>query len=54
MTQYFNKDKAQYQQLRSGPALDQIHAVRDVLMILPRAAAMPVNRLHNPHASGDK
>jgi cbb3-type cytochrome oxidase cytochrome c subunit len=54
MTQYFNKDKPNYQQLQSGRALDQIHALRDVLMIYPRVAAMPVNRLHNPDAPADK
>jgi mono/diheme cytochrome c family protein len=54
MTQYFNKDKDQYQQLQSGRALEQIHGVRDVLMIYPRAAAMPINRLHNPDAPADK
>jgi hypothetical protein len=40
--------------LQSGRALDQIHALRDVLMIYPRVAAMPVNRLHNPDAPADK
>ena len=54
MTQYFNKDKLNYQQLQSGPALEQIHGLRDVLMIYPRTAAMPINRLHNPNAPADK
>ncbi len=54
MTQYFNKNKDQYQDLRSGPALAQIHALRDVLMIYPRVAAMPINRLHDPDAPADK
>lgn len=34
---------AQYQELMAGPPLDQVIAVRDLLMNYPRAAALPVN-----------
>src|SRR5262249_29824795 len=38
------KEKLQLQYLIAGPSLEQAKAVRDMLMILPRAAAMPENR----------
>ncbi len=41
----FTRDQVgQFQHLIAGSPLDQIISVRDVLMILPRAADMPVNR----------
>jgi mono/diheme cytochrome c family protein len=45
MPQYFPADEpARYQELLPGGPLDRIAAVRDVLMILPRAQEMPLNR----------
>jgi cbb3-type cytochrome oxidase cytochrome c subunit len=38
------QEKLQVQNLIAGPSRDQVMMVRDVLMILPRAAAMPENR----------
>jgi mono/diheme cytochrome c family protein len=42
----------QYQQWFAGAPLEQITAVRDVLMIYPRAAAMPVNRFWEDEQRG--
>ncbi len=48
MTQYFKKDSLEYQQIHAGASLEQIDALRDVLLNLPRVSSMPINRLHHP------
>lgn len=54
MPQYFNKNKAEFQHLYAGTALEQIEALRDVLANYPRIADLPVNRVHNPDQPADK
>jgi mono/diheme cytochrome c family protein len=48
------KEKLQMQYLIAGPPLEQAITVRDVLMILPRAAAMPENRYLALPLTGEK
>jgi mono/diheme cytochrome c family protein len=52
MPQNFPSDKIQWQESFVGPPLDQIKAVRDVLMDLPRVADMPANRTITGGQSG--
>jgi len=52
MPQNFASDKIQWQESFVGPPLDQIKAVRDVLMDLPRVADMPANRTMTGGQSG--
>ena len=54
MTPYFKQHELQYQSLHAGPALEQIQALRDVLLNYPRIAKMEVNRLHNPDRPAGK
>ncbi len=54
MIMNFSATEPRWQALHAGTALQQIHAVRDVLMNFPRIADMPVNRLHSPEKAADK
>lgn len=48
MPMYFDKNTKKFQHIHGGEALEQIQALRDVLMNYPRVSSMPVNRMHNP------
>ncbi len=48
MPMYFDKNTKKFQHIHEGEALEQIQALRDVLMNYPRVSSMPVNRMHNP------
>jgi nitrate reductase cytochrome c-type subunit len=52
MPQNFPNDSLEYQNVFLGRPLDQVTAVRDVLMDLPRVADMPGNRSRAPVAAG--
>ncbi len=52
MPQNFPNDKLQWQESFHGSTLDQVKAVRDALMDLPRLAEMPANRLPQPVPAG--
>jgi hypothetical protein len=54
MPTYFNDNELKFQPLHAGVAIEQLHAVRDVLMNFPRVSEMPVNRLYNPDQPADK
>jgi hypothetical protein len=54
MPQPFPNDSLQYQEMFVGRPLDQVTAVRDVLMDLPRVAELPGNRSRAPAAGGGK
>ncbi len=54
MPTYFSEKEPKWQPIHSGPALEQIHAVRDVLLNFPRVADMPINRVYNPDLPADK
>ena len=54
MPTYFSEKEQKWQPIHSGPALEQINALRDVLINYPRIADMPINRIHNPDAPADK
>jgi hypothetical protein len=54
MSKNFPKDKPQYQDIFLGTPLEQVTAVRDLLMVLPRAANFPENRFYRPpEGTGD-
>ena len=40
----FKKGDANYQELFVGTSFEQIQAVRDVLMVYPQVAELPLNR----------
>jgi hypothetical protein len=50
----FPADKESFQHLFAGSPLQQVTAIRDVLMIYPRASAMPVNRYWTLPPPGEK
>jgi mono/diheme cytochrome c family protein len=52
MPQNFPNDKLDYQDRLVGPTFDQVTAVRDILMDLPRVSDMPGNRSRAPIAAG--
>ena len=52
MPQNFPNDSLDYQNVFVGRTIDQVTAVRDVLMDLPRVADMPGNRSRAPVAAG--
>jgi mono/diheme cytochrome c family protein len=52
MPQNFPNDSLDYQNVFVGKTIDQVIAVRDVLMDLPRVADMPGNRSRAPIAAG--
>jgi mono/diheme cytochrome c family protein len=52
MPQNFPNDSLDYQNVFLGKTIDQVTAVRDVLMDLPRVADMPGNRSKAPVAAG--
>ncbi len=52
MPQNFPNDSVQYQDRFTGSTIDQVIAVRDILMDLPRVADMPGNRSRAPVAAG--
>jgi mono/diheme cytochrome c family protein len=52
MPQNFPNDKLDYQDRFVGPTIDQVTAVRDILMDLPRVSDMPGNRSRAPIAAG--
>jgi mono/diheme cytochrome c family protein len=52
MPQNFPNDKLDYQDRFAGPTFDQVTAVRDILMDLPRISEMPGNRSRAPIAAG--
>jgi hypothetical protein len=54
MIMNFSAAEPRWQAMHAGQAIQQIHAVRDVLMNFPRIADMPVNRLYNPAPAADK
>ncbi|HZZ82226.1 MAG TPA: c-type cytochrome [Gemmataceae bacterium] len=54
MPTYFSEKEQKWQPIHSGPALEQIHALRDALINYPRISEMPINRIHNPDAPADK
>jgi mono/diheme cytochrome c family protein len=55
MPQNFPANKQDYQHLFVGTPLEQVSAVRDILMIYPRAAELPLNRQWVlPAGTGDK
>ncbi|HTU88986.1 MAG TPA: c-type cytochrome, partial [Gemmataceae bacterium] len=51
MPQNFPNDSVQYQDRFDGTTIDQVIAVRDILMDLPRVADMPGNRSRAPIAA---
>ncbi len=55
MPQNFPNDKIQLQESFHGSSLDQVKAIRDALMDLPRLADLPANRSPRPaRAGGEK
>jgi mono/diheme cytochrome c family protein len=52
MPQNFPKNPVSYQKVFVGSSIEQVTAVRDVLMDLPRLADMPGNRSRAPLAAG--
>ncbi|MCS6852453.1 MAG: c-type cytochrome [Gemmataceae bacterium] len=48
MPQNFPADKKEYQAFFAGDSLEQVTAVRDVLLNFPRVSDMPVNRYRGP------
>ncbi len=52
MPQNFPNDKLDYQDRLVGPTIDQVTAVRDILMDLPRVSDMPGNRSRAPIGAG--
>jgi cbb3-type cytochrome oxidase cytochrome c subunit len=54
MPSYFSEKELKWQPIHTGPALEQLHALRDVLMNYPRIADLPINRLYNPDLPADR
>lgn len=52
MPQNFPRDSLNYQKVFDGKSIEQVTAVRDVLMDLSRVADMPGNRSRAPVAAG--
>ena len=48
MPSYFSEKELKWQQIHTGPALEQLDALRDVLLNYPRIADLPINRFYNP------
>jgi hypothetical protein len=54
MIQNFSERELRWQAIFRGPAIDQIHAARDVLLNYPRLAAMPINQVYDPDEGAEK
>jgi mono/diheme cytochrome c family protein len=54
MPQNFENGQRKFQELMPGQSLEQVGALRDVLMNFPRVADLPVNRSYRAATSGGK
>ena len=54
MPQNFPNGQSMFQELMPGKSLEQIEAIRDVLMNLPKVADTPVNRSYREATTGGK
>ena len=54
MPPYFSKTEPKYQQYHAATSLEQLQALRDVLLNYPRVSSLEVNRLYVPDAAAEK